>query len=158
MSVSREQHESGILLPFKTSKNFTALWLGQSLASIGASILNVVLPLIALSMHASTVTLGIIMTLLMLPQVILLPFAGILADLLPRVPMMILTDSVRFLLLLVMTLLAATHHLHLDDVYVFAVVFGAMQALFQPAYAAARAQVFAPSIRSAANSLTFGMQ
>ena len=148
----------GLLQPFKVSKNFTALWIGQSLASVGGAIMNVVVPMIALTLHASTLTLGLIMTLMMLPQVLLFPFTGIIADRLPRVPVMIITDMIRLLLVVGLTFLAVFHLMKLYDLYWFSVVFGAMQALFLPAYAAARAQVFTGSIRNAANSLTMGTQ
>ncbi len=148
----------GLLQPFKVSKNFTALWVGQSLASVGGAIMNVVVPMIALSLHASTLTLGFIMTLMMLPQILLFPFTGIIADRLPRVAVMIITDMIRLLLVVGLMFLAAFHMMKLYDLYWFSVVFGAMQALFLPAYAAARAQVFTGSIRNAANSLTMGTQ
>ncbi len=147
-----------LFIPFKVSSNFTALWIGQTLASVGGAIMNVVIPLLALSLHASTLTLGLIMTFMVLPQVVLLPFTGILADRLPRVPVMIITDLIRFLLVLTLSVLVALHLLRLYDLYVFAVLFGAMVALFQPAYAGARAQIFTESIRNAANSLTMGAQ
>ncbi|SEC27606.1 MFS transporter [Paenibacillus sp. GP183] len=144
--------------PIQVSRNFTALWIGQSLANLGSAVLNVVLPIIALSLGGSTLTIGWMMTLLMIPQVILLPFSGILADRLPRVPMMIITDSVRFILLGIVTFLAAMNRMTLMDLYLFAILFGAMQALFQPAYAATRAQIFTKDIRNAANALTQASQ
>jgi MFS family permease len=144
--------------PIQVSRNFTALWIGQSLANLGSAVLNVVLPIIALSLGGSTLTIGWIMTLLMIPQVVLLPFSGILADRLPRVPMMIITDSVRFILLGIVTFLAATNRMNLMDLYIFAIIFGAMQALFQPAYAATRAQIFTKDIRNAATALTQATQ
>jgi MFS family permease len=144
--------------PIQVSRNFTALWIGQSLANLGSAVLNVVLPVIALSLGGSTLTIGWMMTLLMIPQVILLPFSGILADRLPRVPMMIITDSVRFILLGIVTFLAAMNRMTLMDLYLFAILFGAMQALFQPAYAATRAQIFTKDIRNAATALTQASQ
>jgi MFS family permease len=147
-----------IFRPIRVSRNFTALWIGQSLANLGSAVLNVVLPVIALSLHASALTIGWLMTLLMIPQVVLLPFSGILADRLPRVPMMIVTDMVRFVLLAIAAVLAAAHRMTLLQLDVFAVLFGAMQALFQPAYAATRAQIYTEQIRNAATALTQGTQ
>ncbi len=160
LSISSEFNVKNVQLftPFKVSTNFTALWIGQTLASVGGAIMNVVIPILALSLHASTLTLGLIMTLMMLPQVLLLPFTGILADRMPRVPVMIVTDLIRFLLVATLAVLAAFHALHLYDLYTFSILFGAMVALFQPAYAGARAQIFTQPIRNAANSLTMGAQ
>jgi MFS family permease len=148
----------GLFQPFRVSRNFTALWAGQSLATFGGAIFNVVLPMMTLSLQQSTVTLGLVMALTMAPQVVLLPFAGILADRLPRVPLMIGTDLVRFGLLTAMALLMQFHWMNTGVLYAFAVLFGAMQGLFQPAYAAVRAEIFTPDIRYAANAITQGTQ
>lgn len=156
--IASKQPRFEIFRPIRVSRNFTALWIGQSLANLGGAVLNVVLPVIALSLHASPLTVGWLMTLLMIPQVVLLPFSGILADRLPRVPMMIITDLVRFALLAIIAVLAAAHRMTLLQLDVFAVLFGAMQALFQPAYAATRAQIFTKPIRNAATALTQGTQ
>jgi MFS family permease len=152
------QGSPGLFQPFRASRNFTALWAGQSLATLGGAIFNVVLPMMTLSLQQSTVTLGLVMALSMAPQVLLLPFAGILADRLPRVPLMIGTDLVRFGLLAVMALLLQFHWMNTAVLYVFAVLFGAMQGLFQPAYAAVRAEIFTQDIRYAANAITQGTQ
>lgn len=72
--------------------------------------------------------------------------------------MMIITDLVRFTLLAIIAVLAAAHRMTLLQLDVFAVLFGAMQALFQPAYAATRAQIFTKPIRNAATALTQGTQ
>ncbi|KIL40879.1 hypothetical protein SD70_10640 [Gordoniibacillus kamchatkensis] len=156
--VAKSNARFEIFRPIRVSRNFTAVWIGQSLANLGGAVLNVVLPVIALTLHASPLTIGWLMTLLMIPQVLLLPFSGILADRLPRVPMMIFTDMVRFSLLAIVAALAATQRMTLLHLDVFAVLFGAMQALFQPAYAAVRAQIFTKSIRNAATALTQGTQ
>ncbi len=51
-------------------------------------------------------------------------------------------------------LLSYLGRVRLGTIYGFAVVYGAMAGLFNPAYSAVRAQVFTPDIRNAANSLT----
>ena len=139
--------------PVRKSGAFTALWSGQSLSRLGDSILTVVLPMVVYSITGSTLAMGIFMTLRMIPQVILLPFAGVLADRVPRAIVMIGVDLVRLSLLAGLMMLAAGQRLSLDMLYGFAVVDGIANALFQPAYAAIRAEVFTPEIRNAANSL-----
>jgi MFS family permease len=125
-SVLETQGTSGLFQPFRVSRNFTALWAGQSLATLGGNIFNVVLPMMTLSLQQSTVTLGLVMALSMAPQVLLLPFAGILADRLPRVPLMIVTDLVRFGLLTAMAVLMQFHWMNTAVLYVFAVLLPAI--------------------------------
>ena len=67
---------------------------------------------------------------------------------------MMVTDVFRFAFVFVLFLLSVNHHLNMLLLDVFVVLYGAMDAFFQPAYAAARAQVFTPEIRNAANGLT----
>lgn len=152
--VPVNQTRFALLQPFRASTSFTALWGGQTTSAFGDSTMNVMLPLIVYHVGHSTLAMGLVMTLLMLPQIIILPFAGLLVDRAPRIALMISTDTIRFILLAVFAILSFTGHMTLQSIYVFAVIYGAMSALFNPAYSAVRAQVFTPEIRNAANSLT----
>jgi MFS family permease len=143
----------GIWAPMK-SRNFSALWLGQSLSSLGDALFSVMLPIEVYSLTDSTLVMGILMMLLMLPMVLLLPFTGLLVDYVSRVRLMMVADSVRLILLTVLAYLAATHDLRINVLYFLAILFGTMEALFQPAYSAVRSQVFTEDIRNAANALT----
>lgn len=145
---------AGIFLPIKVSPNFTALWLGQTLSQLGNAVLWVTLPLAVFDTSQSTLQMGLIMGLFMLPQVILLPFTGIVADRVSRTRLMISTDAIRLVLVSVVAVLFALHKAPLSILQLFVLLYGIMEALFQPAYAAVRAQVFLPDIRNAAISLT----
>jgi Bacterial protein of unknown function (DUF894). len=143
----------GIFAPIK-SRSFRALWIGQSLSRLGDSVLSVMLSIIVLSITGSTVKMGIVMTLLMIPQIVLLPFTGLLVDRVARVPIMIVADFIRFILLSGLTFISVYSSLNINYIYAYAFISGTMSALFQPAYSAVRAQVFTIDIRNAANSLT----
>lgn len=151
---SAQPTHTGIFAPLRASRNFTALWTGQTLSRFGDVLLHFLLPLIVYEVSASTMAMGTMMMLIMLPQVILLPFAGLLVDRTDRVRLMILTDVVRFAAMGVLTVLSALDMLTLPMLYAFGAVMGACSAIFLPAYGAVRAQVFTPDIRNAANSLT----
>ncbi len=136
------------------SRSFTALWLGQTFSQFGDAILWVALPLTVYSMGQSTLQMGFVMGLLMLPQVLLLPFTGILVDRVSRSKVMMITDSFRCTLVIGLSVLAKEHQLTVPLLYTFVLLFGSMDALFQPAYSATRAEVFTPDIRNRANGLT----
>lgn len=140
--------------PFRSSRNFTALWTGQTLSQFGDGVLWAVLPLCVYSLSHSALDMGWIMGLLMLPQVILLPFAGIIVDRMSRSQLMIITESIRFALVGILASLSLLHHLSITTLSIFVVMYGIMDALFQPAYSAARAQIFTVDIRNAALYLT----
>lgn len=136
------------------SRHFTALWLGQTFSQFGDNVLLVAIPLTVYSMGRSALQMGIVMALLLFPQVVLLPFTGILVDRVSRSRLMMLTDIVRCLLVATLAVLATAHWLIMPFLYAFVVLYGVMDSLFQPAYLAARAEVFSPDIRNAANGLT----
>jgi MFS family permease len=152
---SASAEKNGLFSPLRKSRNFAALWGGQTLSRFGDILLTFMLPLIVYDLSASTVAMGKILMLMTLPQVILLPFTGLLVDRMNRVRLMLGTDIVRVALLVLLAALSATDALTLNTLYGFAVLSGAMSAVFNPAYSAVRAQVFTPDIRNAANSLSY---
>ncbi|QQE79072.1 MFS transporter [Alicyclobacillus sp. SO9] len=157
-AAANSQKQEGILLPLKTSRPFTQLWLGQTLSMVGDNILFVVVPIVIYSMSGSPLSMGLFMTVVTIPQIVLLPFTGILVDRFSRIHLMILTDSIRFLLLAALTVFYVEFGINMPVLYTVGVIYGAMDALFQPAFSAARAEVFTPDIRNAANSLTQASQ
>jgi MFS family permease len=157
--VKRRPERLTLLEPLKKSRNFSALWIGQLVSFLGDSITSVVLPLVVYSISGSTVDMGIIMALFVFPQVLVLPFAGVLVDVVSRVKLMMFSDIVRFGIGVTIAALAINGVLTIPWLCVCAVLKGAMDAIFQPAYSALRAQIFTPDIRNAANSLSqIGMQ
>ena len=69
--------------PFK-SVSFKSLWIGQSFSRLGDCIMLVMLPVIVYSITGSALTMGFVMTLIMIPQIVLTPFTGIIADRISR--------------------------------------------------------------------------
>ncbi|GMA65024.1 MFS transporter [Alicyclobacillus fastidiosus] len=154
IEAARRSSVRRLMEPIHKSRNFTALWSGQTLSQFGDGVLWVVLPLCVYSINKSTLDMGWIMALLMIPQVILLPFAGVLVDRVSRSRLMITTETVRCLIVGTLAVLSALHHMSIPILSGFVIIYAIMDALFQPAYSAARAQIFTDDIRSAALSLT----
>ena len=136
--------------PFK-SVSFKALWIGQSFSRLGDCIMNVMLPLIVYSITGSALTMGVVMTLIMTPQIVLTPVTGILADYISRRKLMIIADVVR---LFTLSIFSISKNINIPTIYIYAVISGTMTSIFQPAYSAVRAEVFTAEIRNSANSLT----
>ena len=81
----QERSQNPFLLTLK-SRPFVTLWGGQTFSQFGDSILWVALPLTVYTISKSTLQMGIVMALLMIPQVLLLPFTGILVDRVSLIP------------------------------------------------------------------------
>jgi MFS family permease len=116
------------------SRDFRLLWSGQTISLLGDGAF-----LIALGWRTSEVTerTGAFALLLMLHSAALLAtllIGGALADRYPRRMLMIVSDLVRFGVIAAMTVTQATGHLSFTLLLVFAVVFGAGDGFFFPAF------------------------
>ncbi|MFE9079247.1 MFS transporter [Bacillus mobilis] len=143
-----------LLLPVKASPHFKFLWIGQLLSTLGSSITMVILPVVVYSLTGSTVVMGMTMAMYMLPNILALPFAGLVVDRIDRVKLMLFTDIIRCTLMLLLAMLIFMDVLTIPLLYVLVALYGLMEGIFQPAYAAVRAKVFVPEFRNAANALT----
>ncbi|SDZ14029.1 MFS transporter [Bacillus sp. 166amftsu] len=151
---NKGSYVSNLLLPVTKSRHFTFLWIGQLLSVLGSSITMVILPVVVYTLTGSTVVMGTTMAMYMLPNILVLPFSGLIVDRINRVKLMLLTDIVRCILMITLAVLMFTDTLTITILYVLVATYGLMDGLFQPAYAAVRARVFVPEIRNAANALT----
>ena len=124
------------------------------LSTLGSSITMVILPVVVYSLTGSTVVMGMTMAMYMLPNILALPFAGLVVDRMDRVKVMLFTDIIRCILMLLLATLIFMDVLTIPLLYVLVALYGLMEGIFQPAYAAVRAKVFVPEIRNAANALT----
>ncbi|WP_407672329.1 MFS transporter [Paenibacillus sinensis] len=153
-----EQKQNGPLqrfaAPFALSRAFPSLWLGHLISFLGSSVTMVILPVLVYSLTGSTTTMGVVMAAYMLPNVLMLPFAGHIVDRSDRVSVMLLTDILRFLIMTGTAALSLAGALSIPLLLLLMAAYGLLDGLFQPAYAAVRAVVFTPVIRIAANSLS----
>jgi MFS family permease len=140
--------------PFIRSRQFPLLWLGQFISMLGSSVTTVILPIVVYSLTGSAAAMGLMMAMYMLPNVLMLPLSGWLVDRYDRLGLMLLSDVVRFLVLLALAACFWGDLLSIPVLYALVAVYGLMDGLFQPAYSAVRAGVFTPDIRNAANALT----
>ncbi|MED1409828.1 MULTISPECIES: MFS transporter [Bacillus] len=143
-----------LLLPAKVSPYFKFLWVGQLISTLGSSITMVILPVVVYSLTGSTVVMGMTMAMYMLPNILALPFAGLVVDRIDRVKLMLFTDIIRCIVMLLLATLIFMNLLTITLLYVLVALYGLMEGIFQPAYSAVRARVFVPEIRNAANALT----
>ncbi|WP_226002951.1 MFS transporter [Paenibacillus sp. BJ-4] len=140
--------------PLRQSKAFTLLWLGHWIAMLGSSVTTVILPLVIYSLTGSTTIMGLAMTVYMLPNVLILPFAGMIVDRIDRIRLLLFANIARFGLMFVAAVLMFTDGMKMPFLFVGLALYGLMDGIFNPAYSALRAQVFTPDIRNAANALS----
>ncbi|RYL86844.1 MFS transporter [Sporolactobacillus sp. THM19-2] len=143
-----------IFKPVMVSRSFRFLWIGNSLSTFGTAITNVILPLLVYELSHSPMSMSLIMAAYMIPEVLILPFSGILVDRLNRANVMRTADIIRFVLTTGVMILGLYGALSIPLLVVMMGFMGLMNGLFQPAYSALRATVFVPDIRNSANALS----
>lgn len=116
-------------------RDFVALLFGETISQLGSQITLFALPLAAvLVLNANGGQIGLLKTLFTLPYFILPLAVGVLLDRRPRRPAMMLANAGRMLLVLSIPVLAALKFLTMTQLYVVALLGGALSVVFDLAY------------------------
>jgi MFS family permease len=133
---------------------FRLLWTGQTISSLGDHLYRVTLAWWVLEQTGSATLMGTVLICSMIPMLLFLLVGGVAVDRLPRPMLMITSDVARGVICVSMTALAATQLLAVWHIFLASVLFGCVDAFFQPAYSALVQEITPPHARSSANALT----
>jgi MFS family permease len=115
--------------------DFLKLWTGQSVSLFGSQVTRLALPFTAiLSLHATAAQMGILGAVQLAPFLLLGLFVGVWVDRLPRRPILIAADIGRALLLSAIPLMALTHTLRIEYLFVVGFLLGTLELFFDVAY------------------------
>ena len=137
-----------------TSRPFALLWSGQTVSVIGDQLYQIALAWWVLQTTGSAAAMGVVLICSFAPMLLFLLLGGVAVDRFHRVRVMLASDLFRGVLVSLVALLAAQHHLTLWHVYVASVLFGVVDAFFQPAYTAVLPQLTPAEALPSANALT----
>jgi MFS family permease len=115
-------------------RDFRLLFIGQSASQVGSASVAVALALYITKRTGSATDLAVVLGAASLPLVLLIVFGGVWADRLPRHRLIIVSDLTRAALHTLLGILILTGSPAIWLMAVIEVLFGAAQALFQPAY------------------------
>lgn len=132
---------------------FTRLWLGQLVSRFGDALDAVAFIWLVLELTGSTLLVGTLMVVNMLPSILLNPFTGVWVDRVRRRPLMIASDAARALTTGLVAVLYITRHLEVWHLYVVTALNSVFEALAVPARMAVIPQVVPPKDLVSANSL-----
>lgn len=118
----------------RSMKTFTVIWIGQLISMLGSGLTNFALGFWIFDKTKQATPFAITVLLGTIPRVLLLPFAGSVADRFNRRIIMILADTCSALLTLVVFILLGLGNLQLWHVYVVAAVGSIFSAFQEPAY------------------------
>ena len=116
------------------SRDFRLLWGGQTISFVGDAAFLVALGWRVTDLTGKASSLGFVLAVESLAMLGTLLWGGVLADRYPRKRLMIGSDVARAAVMAVFCALDATGQLGLDAILVLAVLFGAADGFFQPAF------------------------
>ncbi|MEO7019215.1 MAG: MFS transporter [Ktedonobacteraceae bacterium] len=125
------------------NRDYTLLWGGQAISTIGSSVSELAFPLLVLAVTHSPAQAGLVAALDALPASLFSLPAGVLVDRWDRKLVMLLCQVGRFLSLASIPLAFALGHLSIYQLYINAFVEGTLAMLFRLAHAASLGQVVA---------------
>jgi MFS family permease len=137
-----------------THRPFALLWSGQQLSALGDSVYRVALAWWILEKTGSATAMSTIFIFASVPMLVFLLIGGVAVDRHSRARVMLLSDTLRGLLVGIIALLAFAHRLELWHIYIVSLMFGIVGAFFGPAYRAIVPEIVPRELLPSANGLT----
>jgi MFS family permease len=134
-------------------RDFAFLWTGMTVSMIGDGIYLVSIAWQVLSIENRPGALALVGVAWSLPQVVLVLASGALSDRVDRRVLMIAGDAIRLIAIGTLGFLSITDQLTIPIVIGLVVVYGAGQAVFQPAFSAITPAIVPADLLVQANSL-----
>lgn len=135
-------------------RSFALLWSGQTISSLGDSLYRVALAWWVLEKTGSATAMGTVLIFSMTPMLIFLLLGGVAVDRLPRILLMLGSDALRGIVSGVVAAMAFANVLEVWHIYIASIVFGFVDAFFQPAYVATVPEITPRESLNSANALT----
>jgi MFS family permease len=136
------------------NRAFALVWTGQTLSRIGDALYQIAVAWWVLEETGSATAMAMLLTVSFAPTVLLLLIGGVVVDRCSRVAIMFASDILRGLVVCAVGLLAAASLLQIWHLVVLNLVFGMVDAFFQPAYSAAVPELVREQDLPSANSLS----
>ena len=134
-------------------RDFAFLWTGMTVSMIGDGIYLVSIAWQVLSIENRPGALALVGVAWSLPQVVLVIASGALSDRLERRHLMIAGDVIRLVAIGTLGVLSVTDHLTIPIILGLVTVYGAGQAVFQPAFSSITPAIVPADLLVQANSL-----
>jgi MFS family permease len=138
------------------SRDFRAVWLGETVSMLGDQFYLVALPWLALALTGSSLALGLVLMAAAIPRAALMLVGGALSDRVDPRRIMIASSAARAALVAVLALLVWTDAIQLWHLYLLGAGFGAADAFFQPAALALVPRLVPEERLEASNALVMG--
>lgn len=135
------------------SRAFSIFWVGQTISQLGDGAFSTALAVEVLLLTHSSIAMGTFLLAQIVPGLIFLLFGGVAADRLPRRYVLLFADAGRAAVVLFIALLAWFQLLHIEYLFVLAIIFGFVRSFFSPAFRAIMPELVAREQLASANGL-----
>ena len=133
---------------------FALLWSGQTASRLGDSLYRIAMAWWVLQKTGSAKAMGTVLVFSSIPMLIFLLVGGVVTDRFPRLRIMVISDLLSGIVVTTVTLLAFTGRLEIWHIYIASIIFGLVEAFFNPAYTATIPEITPKELLPSANSLT----
>jgi MFS family permease len=113
--------------------NFRMLWIGQGTSMLGDQFFMIALPWLVLKLTDDPLALGTILALIGIPRALFMLLGGAVSDRYTARAVMLVSDALRLLLTILLTIMILTGWMELWALYLIAFLFGAISGFFSPA-------------------------
>ena len=134
--------------------DFAVLVLARAISRLGDGIQAVALAWLVLQLTGSAAAMGLVLTAQLVPTIALVVFGGAIADRWSKIPLLVSSDLVRAIVVSVIAALVAAGSVTLAELLALGVVFGLVDAVFMPTWAALLPELVPAEDRPSANALT----
>jgi MFS family permease len=115
-------------------RDFRLLWFGQSVSLLGDQFYLVALPWLTLQLTGSSLALGTVLMTAAIPRAVFMLVGGAVSDRFSPRTLMLVSNVIRAVVVALITGLVWQHAIQLWHLYLFALVFGLVDAFFYPAF------------------------
>lgn len=134
-------------------RNFLLLWVGQSVSLLGDQFYFIALAWLALQLTGSPLALGTVLMVAAIPRATLMLVGGAVTDRFSPRTLMLSSDIARAILIAGLAFVVLSGNAQLWELYLVALVFGALDAAFYPASSSITPSIVETDLLPAANAL-----
>jgi MFS transporter, DHA3 family, macrolide efflux protein len=135
------------------NRNFLLLWLASIVGNLALAVAMLAETWLVVKTLGAKEQLGLVMIAASVPRLLLMALGGVLADRIKRSRIILVSLTLRVLLLLALVAIIANHQLSIGVMIGFALIYGALDAFFWPARDALVPNILAANDLNRANSI-----
>ena len=126
----------------KKNKSFSLLWSSQALSRFGDALESVALVYLVLKITGSALAMGTVMLFSLVPNLILTPFVGVLADRYSRKKIMLISELARAIIILWVPIALSLKIITIEQLYLVAFLISIFETCFETANTACIPSLF----------------